>query len=249
MKGFGIIVAAGLLLAFALVAMAPAALIDGRLAAATDGRLRVADATGTVWRGTGALTDAGNTWQLPLAWSVAPAALARGVLNVTLAPLRDAAQPRGAIGISTTGIALTDFHATVPAQALARWLPLRDAPALGGDIAVDASALTWSGSSGQGTLNAHWLRARLATASGMADLGTVDVVVTPQDARLQARVTNAGGDVRVDGTVNFTSSSNDGDITITPAPGAPPALVRALASMGRPGADGAVRVTWRNGGR
>lgn len=249
MKGFGIIVAAGVMLLLALVGLAPATLADGRLAAVTDGRLRIADATGTLWRGAGALTDAGNTWQLPLAWSVAPSALARGVLDVTLAPMRDGTQPRGALALGTSGVALTDFRATIPAQALARWLPLRDAPALGGDISIDASAFAWSGGGGQGTLNAQWLRARLANAAGTADLGTVDVVVTPQDQRLQARVTNAGGDVRVNGTVTITSNSSDGDITIAPLPGAPPALVRALAAMGKPDADGAVRLTWRNSAR
>lgn len=249
MKGVGIIVAAGLILLIALIAMAPATLVDDRLAASTDGRLRIAAATGTIWRGTGALTDAGNTWQMPFMWSVSPVALARGALDLTLAPIRDAAQPRGAIVIGTSGVELTDLHATLPAHALAGWLRLRDAPAMGGDIGIDASALAWTGSSGQGSLNAHWLRARLATAAGAADLGTVDVVVTPQDQRLQARVSNAGGEVRVSGTVSFTASSSDGDITVTPIPGAPPALVRALAGMGKPDADGAVRLTWRNSTR
>lgn len=246
MKGVGIIVVAGLMLLIALIAMAPATLVDGRLLASTDGRLRIGDVTGTLWRGTGALTDAGHTWQLPLVWSVAPAALARGALAVTLAPLRDATQPQGTIVISASGVSLSNFRATVPAPALAAWLPLRDAPTLGGDVGIDASAFAWTGSSGQGSLNAHWLRARVATAVGAADLGTVDVVVTPQDQRLQARISNTGGEVRVHGTINFTSSANDGDITITPAPGAPPVLVRALASMGTPDANGAVRVTWRN---
>lgn len=249
MKSIGVIVAAGLLLLVAIVGMAPATLADGRLAAATDGRLRIAAAGGTLWRGTGSLTDAGNTWQLPLTWSVAPLALARGALDVTLAPARDSTQPQGAIVLTTSGVMLTDFRATLPAQALARWLPLRDAPALGGDIGIEASAFAWSGSGGQGTINAHWLRARVATAAGVADLGTVDVAVTPQDKRLQARVTNTGGEVRVNGTISFTSGSSDGDITVTPVPGAPPALMRALASMGKPDADGAVRLTWRNSSR
>jgi hypothetical protein len=137
----------------------------------------------------------------------------------------------------------------VPAQAIAGWLPLREAPVLGGDINIEASAFTWSGGSGEGSVKAQWLRARLATAAGAADLGTVDVVLTPQDARLQAKVNNAGGDVRVSGTINFTSTSSDGDIGITPLPGAPAALVRALASLGNAAADGTVRLTWRNSAR
>lgn len=249
MRSGSIIVAAVLLLLAALLALAPATLVDGRLASATDGRLRMAAATGTIWSGTGALTDAANTWQLPLAWTVAPAALARGTLDVTLAPVRNATQPQGTITIGSAGMSLANLRATAPAQALAAWLPMRDAPALGGEIGIDAAAFAWSGAAGQGSVKAQWLRARLATAAGAVDLGTVDVVVTPQDARLQAKLTNAGGDVRVSGTINFTSTSSDGDIGITPLPGAPAALVRALASMGNPAADGTVRLTWRNSAR
>lgn len=249
MRSTGIILAAVLLLLAALLGLAPATLVDGRLAAATAGRLRLAAATGTVWSGTGALTDAANTWQLPLAWTVAPTRLVQGMLEVTLAPARNAVQPQGTINVGNARLSLANVRATVPAQALAGWLPMRDAPALGGDIGVDATAFTWSGAGGQGSLNARWLRARLATAAGAVDLGTVDVEVTPQDARLQAKLTNAGGDVRVNGTINFTSTGSDGDIRITPLPGAPAALVRALAGMGKPDADGTVRLTWRNSAR
>lgn len=249
MKTIGVIAASALLLVIALIGLAPATLVDGRLAAMTDGRLRITTASGTIWRGAGALTDAGNTWQLPLAWTVAPAALARGELDVTIVPVRDATTPQGSLVLSSSGIALTNFRALLPAQALAGWLPIRDAPALGGDVSIEASTFRWNGSSGQGNLNARWLRARVATAAGAADLGTVDVQVTPQEARMVARVTNSGGDVRVNGTINVTATGNDGDITIAPIPGAPPALARAVASLGKPDADGAVRLTWRNAGR
>lgn len=249
MKTIGVIAASALLLVMALIGLAPATLVDGRLAALTEGRLRFAAATGTIWRGAGALTDAGNTWQLPMAWKVAPAALARGELNITIAPVRDGTTPQGSLALSSSGIALTNFRALIPAQALAGWLPLRDAAALGGDVNIDATAFRWNGTSGTGSLNARWLRARVASAAGVADLGTVEMQVTPQDPRLVARVTNSGGDVRVNGTINATATGNDGDITIAPVPGAPPALVRAVASLGRPDTDGAVRLAWRNAGR
>ena len=249
MKKFGLIFAGVLLLIGAVIVFVPATLINGRLAAATGGRLNLAEANGTVWRGEGALTDAKNTWQLPLAWKLDAASLASGDLALTLSPVRNATQPSGTINLSATSIALANFRGTIPAQALAAMLPLRDAPALGGDISVDAPAFRWNGASGEGALKLSWMRARLATTAGSADLGTVEIAVTPQDTRLLGRVSNAGGEVAINGTIGLTSSSNEGDLTIAPLPGAPLALLRALATFGTADPSGAVRVSWRNSGR
>ena len=74
----GILGCAMLLLAIA--AFAPASLLDRRIAAATGGKVRLVDATGTVWNGRGALANAAGTWRAPIAWTVAWAALATGTL-------------------------------------------------------------------------------------------------------------------------------------------------------------------------
>ncbi|MEP7327684.1 MAG: type II secretion system protein N [Betaproteobacteria bacterium] len=246
MKGIGVVVACALLLLGAVLVTMPAALVDGRLAAMTAGKLRIADATGTLWRGQGALTDATNSWQLPLTWNVDAVSMLRGEIAVTLAPVGNAVQPTGNVSLRLASITLTNLRATIPAQALAAWLPIRDAPALGGDITLDANEFRWEGNSGQGALNLHWQRARLASSAGTADLGTIDIAATTQERRLVARVSNTGGDVRLVGTMGLTSTGNDGDLTMAPVAGTPPALTRALAALGKPDANGAVRLTWRN---
>ena len=224
----------------------PATLADARLAALTAGALRIVDARGTIWRGQGALTDARAGWQIPLTWTLDAAAIFTGEIVVTLAPMGNASDPMGTIVATTRRIALRDVRATLPAPALAALLPIRSAPALGGDISIDAPAFRWSDGTSEGALNLRWMRARVATAAGSLDLGTVDVAVTPQGPRLAGRVTNAGGDVRVDGTLGLTADGNDGELTIAPLPGTPPALLRALATLATPDVNGAVRLTWRN---
>src|SRR2546421_129634 len=47
--------AGALLLAIALLIIAPAALLDARINMLSDGRLRIANATGTLWQGSGEL--------------------------------------------------------------------------------------------------------------------------------------------------------------------------------------------------
>src|SRR5262245_44443627 len=82
---FALPVALALLVA-AFVALAPATLADVRVAAASGGRLRLADTTGTVWRGSGTLTDAQGLWRIPLRWRVSPPGALRGVADVELEP-------------------------------------------------------------------------------------------------------------------------------------------------------------------
>lgn len=70
--------------ALALIATAPATLADAGLQGASDGRLRLADAQGTLWSGTGQIEvrDAGGRTGVAksLAWRVAPESLLRGRL-------------------------------------------------------------------------------------------------------------------------------------------------------------------------
>ncbi|MEO6564644.1 MAG: type II secretion system protein N [Casimicrobiaceae bacterium] len=245
-----IAIIAGLLLVAGIgVSLAPATLADGRLAAATNGALRLQDARGTVWRGEGVLTDARASWQLPFAWTIDATTLPAGELRVALAPVGTADEPGGVVGIAARQVSLRDVRATLPAQALAAALPMRNAPALGGDVNIDAPSFRWTGTAGDGALSLRWTRARIATGAGRLDLGTVDVAIAPQGSRLAGRVSNAGGEVRVTGTLGLSAEGNDGDLTITPLPDAPPAMLRALATLATPDASGAVRLTWRNRNR
>ena len=75
-----------LLLVVAVAALAPARLVDARLAQATDGRLRLADAAGTVWRGEGIVTDARGALRLPVTWQLSPLAVLAGTAVFSVAP-------------------------------------------------------------------------------------------------------------------------------------------------------------------
>jgi len=87
--------AAVLLFAFgcliaALAAFLPATLVDRRLAAASNNKLRLANASGTLWNGRGNITDAGGTWRVPVGWSISTQAVARGIHEVVLRPIDSA---------------------------------------------------------------------------------------------------------------------------------------------------------------
>ena len=88
MKSAAVAIVGFALLLGAIAAFAPASLIDRRLAAVSSAKLRMADAAGTVWNGTGILTDATGSWRVHVGWSVSALALARGSVQ------RDAASRR-----------------------------------------------------------------------------------------------------------------------------------------------------------
>ena len=220
------------------VAFAPAALLDRPVAAATGGALRIAQARGTVWRGTAFVADSTGAGRLPFAWRLSPLALLRGDIELAL-------EPQGRVNVNAHDVALTDVHLDVPASMLGAWLPRGVAAAVGGTLRVDAAALRFDGQGGDGALDVRWERARIALNSALADLGTATLHATPRGADITGTVTNAGGNLRVSGDFIVTNDSAGVSGTIAPVGDPAPEIARMLAALGTPDASGAVRFAWR----
>src|SRR5215831_5470916 len=78
----GIAVAVALVaLAAALIFEAPASLLDARLAAISQGRVRIANAEGTLWRGSGDLVLSASGVRRPVSWQIDRWPLLRGELR------------------------------------------------------------------------------------------------------------------------------------------------------------------------
>jgi len=246
MKRLALSLSAVALLLAAIAALAPAALLDWRLATVTQGRLRLADSEGTVWNGRGVLTDAPGTWSVSLAWHVQPLALFRGVLDVTLHSVRGASEPRGAIRLSQSEITLRNFALSLPAVALQSASGDSAIVTLFGEIAIEAEGLRWDGRSGDGVLHAQWPSARIAAAGVTALLGTLTMTLVPRAARLAGTIANTGGNVRIAGNVAFTAESIELDATITPLASTPLPIARTLVLLGPIDSSGAVRLRWRH---
>ena len=245
MKATAVAIIGVVVLLVAIVAFAPASLVDGRLASVTTGRLRVTDTSGTVWDGRGVLTDATGSWRMPVGWTIDRAALARGALAVALVPADGGGGPRGTIDITRGATSVRDMTVDIPARALAGTLPARAAVTIDGTVAITAPAFDWNGDRGVGTLDARWRDARVSAGGVTADLGTVDVALAPKDGGLAGRIANSGGDVRLEGTLNLAGSMAGVEVAVTPMPTAPPQIARVLGALGAPDANGAVRITWR----
>jgi hypothetical protein len=237
-------VVALLLLVVAFAALAPATLIDARVAALTQDRVRLADADGTVWSGTGQLADAHGRWRVPIARRVGAAALLRGDLDVTLVPATGNAA-RGSIVAREGRFAVRDLHLESSASALETAWATALAPALGGEVSVDAPAFRTDGVRGNGSFEVRWQRARASMAGMVLDLGTLEGHGRGADDAITVDLVNRGGDVGIAGVARATPESYAVDLTLKPAATLPPALMLALRALGTPAADGSVHVTWQ----
>lgn len=238
-----------LLLLAALAAFAPAALVDARLARLTEGRLRLADAEGPWWRGRGMLTDTTGTWRMPVAWQVVPGAWAAGGLGIEFVADAGTSMPRGRIDAGTNAITLTDVQARLPAQALGAFARQVERTALGGTVHIDIARLAWRDNEGTGALALRWNGARIAAPAGLVDLGTVTLPLAARGNGVTGPLDASGGDLRVTGNLVANIVGASLDATLTPAPGAPPGIARALSALGPADASGATRIAWRSGAR
>jgi len=232
--------------AAALAWFVPASLIDRELDAATGGKVRFSDARGTLWAGRGIVTSPGSTWQVPVAFTIAKEDVLRGVHRVALQPVDGATSPRGTIEVVGDGMRIRDLAIDLPASALTTAMPGRGLPLAGGALAVTAGVFDWTAAQKDGGINARWRGARLVVGDTVADLGTVELAMSPRGAELAGRLVGSGGDVRIEGNVVASATGTVSlDATVAPAPTAPPAVAHALAALGTPDAAGGVRIAWR----
>lgn len=228
----------------ALAAFAPATWLDRRMAAASGGKIRLNDAHGTIWRGSGALTDAHGTWRAPVAWRLAPWPLLRGAVDIRLDSPSELESPRGRLQFDSGSVDLRNIRLRIPAAAIDSFAPIKLPVEAGGEFAVDAPAFRYAANQPEGAFDIRWERARVATDSAALDLGVVTAHVTPQGSGLAGRIANAGGDARIDGDVALSNSGVAVRIDITPGPNVPPEIARMLATLGTPDANGTIHLQW-----
>lgn len=191
-----------LMLAALLLARLPAGLADAALARLTDDGLRLADARGTLWRGSGLLAgrdiergDVGGL--LPLAWAFSPTRL----LHVELAWSVDAAsRPAGTIAVAPRGLAVDRLSLALPLRALgaASSHPLAHAGWRGRlQLSTPALRCDWQARC-TGALELEWQDAATALLPQVR-LGRYRVRATLREGDLEFGLDTAEGVLRIAG--------------------------------------------------
>jgi general secretion pathway protein N len=190
-----------------LVALAPATLIDARLQRASDGRIRLAAAQGSLWSGTGwiELRDARGASGVAkhLAWRVLPSSLLRGQL---LAEVElDQAKPF-AVAISPSRIEIADALIDLPAAALGLGIPRLAAFRLTGDVRVDIPHLSLANGSIDGDATLQWRRAGSAFTP-VSPLGTYEVRFKAVGPAMHAALRTLEGPLQLDGKGTWSNAN------------------------------------------
>lgn len=201
MRGKGLVAAGFGLYAAALIAQAPATLVDHGLQQASSGRLRLTQASGTIWSGTGLIEirDAGgrNTIARNAAWRVLPESIWRARL-VCEVQLEGAARPFP-VSASPSKIEIRGLELNLPAGALAlaepSLMPLR----LSGDVLLQTSDLSVGRDGMLGNLKLQW-RGAGSAFSPVSPLGSYELKLEGRGNTVSAVLATLQGPVQLDGS-------------------------------------------------
>ena len=159
MKKWWTLLAAGLgVYAVALLVIAPATLADGALQRVSQGRLKLAEARGTLWAGSGRIEvrDAAGRVGLSqrLAWRLRPADLLRARLRYDV-ELGRGSQPFPLM-MSWSQIELANVDIDLPAEALSLGLPRLAPLELSGELNLKIASLSIGRGTARGDAELQW---------------------------------------------------------------------------------------------
>ena len=195
--------------ALGLIATAPATLIDARLQQASDGGLRLAAASGTLWSGTGLIEirDANRRAGIAksIAWRIRPAYLLQGKLlyEITL----DHAIQHFPLTISLSRIEVADADINLPAAALSLGVPKLAPLELTGDMLLHIARLAFGRGSVHGNATLQW-RGAGSAFTRISPLGDYELRLESEGATVRASLRTLQGPLQLDGQGSWTRGAN-----------------------------------------
>lgn len=205
--------------ALALIASAPASLLDAGLRHITDSRLRLAATQGTLWSGSGQfeIRDSNKVTGISrsLDWRIRLSALPRGKLVYEI----DLGQSRRPfpVTLSPSRIALTDTDIDLPAAALALGSPRLAALNLTGDILLHIDSLSIGREQTLGKLSLQWRNAGSAYTS-ISPLGDYELNLDSDGKTIQALLHTLDGPLQLDGKGSWINGGNPDFLAVARVP-------------------------------
>jgi len=192
----------------ALIATAPATLADAGLQRASHGRLRLAEAQGTLWSGSGQLEirDTGGRTGVAkrLAWRVVPESLLRGhlVCEVGL----EQATRRFPVTISLSRIELANADISLPAAVLGLGVPRLAPLGLTGEVLIHVASLSIARDGMVGNATLQW-RAAGSTLTPISPLGEYEVRFKAVGPAVHAALSTLEGPLRLEGKGTWSNGA------------------------------------------
>ena len=195
--------------ALALLATAPATLLDARLQQASAGGLRLAGASGTIWSGKGQIeildSSRRNGVAKSVAWRFRPAHLLRARLLYEIA-LEDTRQ-YFPVTVSPSHIDLTNADINLPAAALGLGAPKLAPLGLSGELRLRVARLSIARGSIRGNATLQWHGAG-STYARVSPLGDYELHLEGDGATLKVSLRTLQGPLQLDGEGSWNIGRN-----------------------------------------
>jgi general secretion pathway protein N len=191
---------------FALIVIAPATIVDAGLSYASNGRLRLAEARGTLWSGSGLIEirdlDGQSRVVKNLAWRFRLDAALRGLFTYEVE-----------FGYGYTPFPVTIFWSRIelknadiqlPAAALGIGIPKLAAMELAGDLNLHIASLSLGRSATLGSATVQWLAAG-STLSPISPFGNYELRLNGNGSTVHATLHTLQGPLQLDGQGSWAS--------------------------------------------
>ena len=194
--------------AIALIATAPAALLDAGLQRTSEGSLRIAEAQGTLWSGSGQIEmrDKGGRAAIAssLSWRVVPESLLRGHL-VCETELGHAAR-RFPVTLSLSRIELTNADFRLPATVLGLGVPTLAPLGLTGEVLIRVASLSIARDAIVGGATLQWRTAGSALTP-VSPLGDYELRLDGEGRTVNALLRTIAGPLQLEGKGSWTQGA------------------------------------------
>lgn len=191
--------------ALALIATAPATLADAGLRHASDGSLRIAEARGTLWSGSGQIEirDAGGRAGVAkdFAWRVVPQSLLRGHLVCEIG--LEQAGRRFPVTLTVSGVELANADISLPATVLGMGVAKLAPLGLTGEVRVHVASLSIARDTLVGNATLQW-RAAGSALTPVSPLGDYELRLDGEGTTVRALLSTIEGPLRLDGEGSWT---------------------------------------------
>lgn len=187
-----------------LLIMAPASLLDAALKQASDGRLRLSEAQGSLWSGSGQIevrnAGGGSVEKTGIAksvsWRLLPSSWLGGSVNCEIR--LDQLDKPIVVAKFWSRLEVSDADLSLPATALGLALPKLAPLGLGGEVAVHVAHLSVGNSGIKGNATLLW-RGASSALSSVTPLGDYELNLDGNGAALHATLRTLKGPLQLDG--------------------------------------------------
>jgi Type II secretion system (T2SS), protein N len=235
------------LLVLALVALAPAGLLEGRIDAMLGNNVRLANASGTLWNGSGELVLPTGE-RRPIAWKIDALPLLRGELRGSFGGNGDPASGTR-FSIDNKRVELGGFKLNLPAETVLRSIGAPSLFSAAGDVSLQVDRALRDPGALDVQLAMQWRNASVAGPGASLALGDVTTELVGRGPQVTGPIANTGGEVEISGTVTAASEGPPRvDMVVRPRAGLDrdraTAIAGALSALGPPDAQGGYRIVW-----